>query len=65
MAVIAELVSWARKAGALEVRPVLPPGMTERLDPNGCSEMNGHGPHSMWRMVLDYPRDDADDPDVE
>jgi hypothetical protein len=54
-----------RRSGALEVRPVLPPGMTERVTTNGPAKINGHRPHGMWRMVLDYPRDKAEDPGVE
>lgn len=31
---VADLALWMRRTGALEVRPVLPPGMAERVDPN-------------------------------
>jgi hypothetical protein len=65
---LADLAVWMRRTGALEVRPVLPPGMTERVDPstNGHAHTNGHVyGKSMWSMVVDFPRDPADDPDVE
>jgi hypothetical protein len=54
---LADLAVWMRRTGALEVRPVLPPGMTERVDPNanGRGIMNGKRRGSMWSMVLDFP----------
>jgi len=67
---LASLAFWAQKHNAINVdgfQPALPPGMTERVDPNSNELMNGHGivgTHgtSMWSMVVDYPAPDDDEP---
>jgi len=61
----ADLAAWIKKHDAISVpgnvRPPLPPGMTERANPTGNAGNNGKaGPHGqgMWSMVLEYPRPD-------
>jgi len=62
---LADLVVWIEREQAINVpgnvRPPLPPGMTER--PMIEASTNGHvpiGPHGqgMWSMVLEYPREE-------
>jgi len=62
---VADLAAWIKKHEAISVpgnvRPPLPPGMTERpmIEPSS----NGHvhvGPHGqeMWSMVVAFPREE-------
>jgi len=62
---VADLAAWIKKHGAISVpgnvRPPLPPGMTERAKVEPSTNGHGHqGPHGqgMWSMVLAYPRED-------
>ncbi len=60
---LARLALWAQKHNAINVdgfEPALPPGMTERVDPNSNGHMNGYQTKgspgtSMWSMVLEFP----------
>ena len=66
---MAKLAAWARKHNAINVsgfNPALPPGMTERVDPNSNGQMNRHdtvdsGGTSMGSMVEPFPEPHDDD----
>ncbi len=62
---VADLAAWIHKTQAISVegnvRPPLPPGMTERVMVEPST--NGHvhaGPHGqgMWSMIVEFPRED-------
>jgi hypothetical protein len=62
---LARLAAWARRTNAINCsgfNPALPPGMTERVDPNanGHAASNGHGIYGrgMWSTVLENPSED-------
>jgi hypothetical protein len=63
---LARLAIWARQTNAINVNgynPALPPGMTERVNVNGHTHIDGHDPgrpqgKGMWSTVLENPSED-------